>query len=140
MKIQISFASVVRSFRSLGLALPIAALLCAAPLTRSARAAVAPSHIYLFDSVFGLTDVTATFDGSSVVSITGEVIFVNFVTVPNNGGGATGAGGHTTDIAGGATGAGGHTTDIVGGATGAGGHTTDLVLDDANSIVGIVTP
>ena len=121
MKIQILFASVVRSFRSLSVALPIAALLCAAPLTRSARADAAPSHIYLFDSVFGLTDVTATYDGSSVVDITGEVIYVSIIT---------GAGGHTTDSS---------PNDPASIITGAGGHTTDLVLDDANSIVGIVT-
>ena len=166
MKIQSLFAS-VRSFRILCLALPTAALLCAAPLTRSAQAQSTAQHLYLFDDVFGVTDVTSTFDGSSVISVTGEIISVRVITMSNDASIITGAGGHTTDIITGAgghttdiitgagghttdiiTGAGGHTTDIITGAgghttdiiTGAGGHTTDFVINDANELIGVVAP
>ena len=122
MKFQTLLAS-VRSFRILGVALPLAALLCAAPLTPAARAA-APSnpHIYIYDDLFGLTDVTDTYDGSSVVSLTGEVIYVNIVAVPTSGVGQ-------------------HTTELTPCDNGVGQHTTEIVVDDTNSeIVGFVVP
>ena len=115
MNFQILFAS-LRSLRITGLAL-LLALLCAAPLSRSARADDAPvsGHIYLYDDLIGFTDVTSTFDGDSVVSVFGDVVYVTF---------ATSAGQHTTEFA-----------------TSAGQHTTELVIDnDTSEIVGIVAP
>ena len=139
-----NFSASVRSFRILGLA-SLMALLCAAPLARAATPA--SSHIYLYDDLIGFTDVTATFDGESVVSAWGDVVYVAFGTL--NGDGtvsfATSAGQHTTDFATSAgqhttdfaTSAGQHTTDF---ATSAGQHTTDIVVNgDTSKIVGIVT-
>jgi len=66
-----------------GVALLIA-LGCSAPFTR-ASAAPTSAHIYLYDNIFGITDVTNTYDGASVVSLTGDVVYVAFLTVSANG-------------------------------------------------------
>ena len=137
MKIRSLFAS-VRSLRFLSVALPLTALLCAAPL---ARAESAPAHIYLFDTVFGFSDVTATFDGASVVGPSGQVVFVSFVTVLSNG---TGAGQHISDLVPTAptngTGAGQHISDLVPNdltnGTGAGQHISDRTPNDLTNGTG----
>ena len=131
-----NFSAFVRSFRVPILALGMA-LLCAAPLSRSARADATPSadHIYLYDDLFGFTDVTDTFDGESVVSVTGDVVYVTFGVLHPDGTvtAAISAGQHTTDIA---ISAGQHTTDIS-----AGQHTTDILIDDETfEIVGFAAP
>ncbi len=108
----------IRNFRIAGVALTLTALFCAAPLPRAEAAAAAP-RIYLYDNIFGITDVTATFDGSSVVSITGEVVFVNFAPLdPDNKQ-------HTDEL----------TSD-----PNSKQHTDEIVLDDANNVVGFVAP
>lgn len=134
MKFQTLSAS-VRSFRFVGVALLIA-LGCSAPFTR-ASAAPTSAHIYLYDNIFGITDVTNTYDGASVVSLTGDVVYVAFLTVSANGSTnfGTSAGQHTTDFG---TSAGQHTTDF---GTSAGQHTTDIIVDDTTgAVVGFVAP
>ena len=135
-------AASLRSLRAFGLVLPVAALLAAAPVSRAAANSANP-RIYLFDNVFGLVDVTATFDGASVVNLSGEVVYVNFIAPSSD----TGAGQHTTDRTPNSdTGAGQHTTDSHPNCdTGAGQHTTDrgitaIMVDNDDIPVGVVAP